>query len=74
VAAIKMWRLEWIGHVVGTDQRRTVKKIFENDSKGSRRSGRPRLKWLEDIVKDRRKKKSLRDANSMQLIGKNGCL
>ena len=33
------------------DQGRTVKKIFERKSKGSRRMGRPRLRWLEDVEK-----------------------
>jgi hypothetical protein len=39
---------------VRTDQGRTVKKIFESVPKGSRRKGRPRLRWLEDIEKDLR--------------------
>jgi hypothetical protein len=30
VAGIKKKRLEWFGHVVGMDQERTVKKIFES--------------------------------------------
>ena len=33
------------------DQRRTVKKIFESKPLGSR-TGRPRLRWLEDVEKD----------------------
>jgi hypothetical protein len=34
------------------DQGRRVKKIFENKPEGSRRRGRPRLRWLEDMEKD----------------------
>ena len=52
VADIKRKRLEWIGHVVRMDQGRTDKKIFESKPEGSRRRGRPRLRWLEDVEKD----------------------
>jgi hypothetical protein len=34
---MKKTRLEWIGQVVGMDQGRTVKKIFESKLDGSRR-------------------------------------
>jgi hypothetical protein len=44
--------LEWAGHVARMDQGRRVKKIFENKPEGSRRRGRPRLRWLEDVEKD----------------------
>ena len=46
--------MEWIGHVVRTDQGRTVKKIFESKLEGSRGRGRPRLRWLEVMEKDLR--------------------
>ena len=52
VANIKGKRLECIGHVVRMDQGRTYKKIFESKPEGSRRRGRPRLRWLEDVEKD----------------------
>ena len=51
VANIKRKRLEWIGHVVRMDQESTVKKIFESKPEGSRRMGRPRMRWLEDAEK-----------------------
>jgi hypothetical protein len=44
--------LEWIGRVARTDKRRTGKKIFESKLEGSRRMGRPRLRWLGDVEKD----------------------
>ena len=31
------------------DQERAVKKIFESKPDGSRRMGRPRLRWMEDV-------------------------
>ena len=38
------------------DQGRTVKKILESKPEGSR-SGRPRMRWLEDVEKDLREMK-----------------
>ena len=49
-----LFTLEWIGHLVKNDQGRTFKTIFESKPEGSRRKGRPRLRWLEDIEKDLR--------------------
>jgi hypothetical protein len=37
------------------DQRKTVKKIFENKPEVSIRWGRRRFRWLEDVEKDLRK-------------------
>jgi len=34
------------------DQGRRVKKIFGDKPKGSRRRGRPRLRWVEDVEED----------------------
>jgi len=34
------------------DQGRTIKKIMESKPEGSRRRGRPRMRWLEDVEKD----------------------
>jgi len=31
---------------------RTVKKIFDSKLEGSRRKGRPRVRWLEGVQKD----------------------
>jgi len=44
--------MEWIGHVVRMDQGRTVKKVLESRPEGSRRRGRPRLRWMENVEKD----------------------
>ena len=44
--------LEWVGHVARMDQGRTVTKILESNLDRSRRKGRLRLKWLEDVEKD----------------------
>jgi len=39
------------------NQGRIVKKIFVNKPEGSRRRGRPRLRWLEDVEKNLREMK-----------------
>jgi hypothetical protein len=52
VAGIKRKRLEWVGHAARMGQGRTVKKGFESKPEGSRRSGSPRLGWLENVEKD----------------------
>jgi len=44
--------MECIGYVVRMDQGRTARKIFESKSEGSRRRGRPILRWMEDAEKD----------------------
>jgi len=62
VADIKKKRFEWIGHVVRMDQGRTVRKVFERKPEGSKRRGRPRVRWLEDVEKD------LREINVKELL------
>jgi len=57
VSDIKEKRLGWTGHVVRMDQGRAFKKIFESEPEVSRRGGRPRLRWLEDVQKDLREMK-----------------
>jgi hypothetical protein len=43
VSAIKIGRLEWLGHIIRMNEARTVKKIFEENLEGRRGRGRPRL-------------------------------
>jgi len=40
------------------DQGRKIKKIFESKPEGSRRRGRPRLRWLEGEERDLREMKA----------------
>jgi len=40
-----------VGHLIRMDQRRAV-KVFESQLEESRRTGRTRLRWLEDMEKD----------------------
>jgi hypothetical protein len=54
VSAIKIGRLEWLGHVIRMNEARIVKKIFEENSEGRGGRGRPRLRWINDVEEDLR--------------------
>jgi hypothetical protein len=54
VTAIKIRRLEWLGHVIRMNKARTVKKIFEEKLQGRRGRGRSRLRWINDVKEDLR--------------------
>jgi hypothetical protein len=54
VRAIKIRRLEWLGHVIRMNEARIVKKIFEEKLEGRRGTGRPRLRWINDVEEDLR--------------------
>jgi hypothetical protein len=41
---------------VRMDQERTVMRVFQSKLEGNRR-GRPRVRWLEDVEKDRQEMK-----------------
>jgi len=49
VTVIKIRRLEWLGHVIGMNETRSVKKIFEGKLEGRRGRGRPRFRWIDDV-------------------------
>jgi hypothetical protein len=53
VSAIKIRRLEWLGHV-RMNEARIVKEIFEEKLEGRRGRGRPRLRWINDVEEDLR--------------------
>jgi hypothetical protein len=54
MTAIEIRRFEWLGHVVGMNEARIVKKIFEEKLEGRRDRGRPRLRWINDVEEDLR--------------------
>jgi hypothetical protein len=45
-------RLEWAGYLVGMSDDSTVKNAFMGTPDGRRRSGRPKLRWLDCIKYD----------------------
>jgi hypothetical protein len=56
-AEIKSKRLEWFGHVVRMEENRMVKRVFEGQAGGRRKTGRPRKRWLDDTEEDLRQMK-----------------
>jgi hypothetical protein len=52
VTEIKARRLEWLGHVVRTEDTRLPKMVFNAKPEGRRVVGRPRLRWLDDVEGD----------------------
>ena len=50
-------RLRWAAHVIRMDTTRTVKKLTEWEPCSSRATGRPRLRWLDQVEEDLKKMK-----------------
>jgi hypothetical protein len=49
---IKGQRISWLGHLERMEEDRMPKKIFTQELKGTRRRGRPRKGWREDVERD----------------------
>ena len=53
VSRVKLQRLRWLGHVVRMDEEAPARKVFETaPSGGSRRRGRPFLRWRDQVVEN----------------------
>ena len=52
VAWIKGQSISWLGHLVRMEKDRMPKKIFTEELEGTRRRGRPRKGWREEVVRD----------------------
>jgi len=46
---IKGQRVSWLGHLEGIEEDRMPKKIFTQELEGTRRRGRPRKRWKEEV-------------------------
>jgi hypothetical protein len=42
-------RINWLGHLEGMEEDRMPKKIFTQELEGTKRRGRPRKGWREEI-------------------------
>ena len=51
VKLIKRQRISWLGHLEGMEDR-MPKKIFTQELEGTRRRGRPRKGWREEVERD----------------------
>jgi len=49
---IKGQRISWLGHLERMEEDRMPKKIFTQELKGTRRKGRPRKRWKEEVERD----------------------
>jgi hypothetical protein len=52
VKLIKGQRIIWLGHLERMGEDRIHKKIFIQELEGSRRRGRPRKRWKEEVERD----------------------
>jgi len=49
---IKGQRISWLGHIERMEEDRMPKKIFIQELEGTRRRGRPRKKWKEEVERN----------------------
>ena len=49
---IKGQRIRWLGHLERMEEDRMPKKIFIQELEGTRRRGRPRKGWGEEVERD----------------------
>jgi hypothetical protein len=49
---IKEQRISWLGHLERMEEDRMPKKIVTQELEGSRRRGRPRKGWREELERD----------------------
>jgi len=49
---IKEQRISWLGHLKRMEEDRTPKKIITQEMEGTRRRGRPRKRWKEEVERD----------------------
>ena len=45
-------RISWLGHLERMEEDRIPKKIFTQKLEGTRRRGRPRKRWIEEVDRD----------------------
>ena len=49
---IKGQKISWLGHLERMEEDRMPKKIFTQELEGTRRRGRPRKGWREEVERD----------------------
>jgi hypothetical protein len=52
VKFIEAQRIRWLGHVKRMEVRAMLRKMMEGRLFIGRRKGRPRLRWMDDVVAD----------------------
>ena len=49
---VKRQRISWLGHLERMEADRMTEKIFTQELEGTRRRGRPRKRWKEQVERD----------------------
>ena len=49
IKTIKISKLRWTGHIMRMPEENTVKKLTLPRTEGSRRAGRPKLRWCDGV-------------------------
>jgi hypothetical protein len=52
VIVIKAARVRWLGYLVGMKENSPSKKITFSQPEGCRKKGRPKLRWIDIVLKD----------------------
>jgi hypothetical protein len=52
VTEVKLRRLEWLGHLIRTENNRIPKIVSDAKLDGKRKVERPKLRWLDDVQED----------------------
>jgi hypothetical protein len=52
VRVIKVARIRWLEHLVRMEENSPCKKITFSQPEGSQKKGRPKLRWLDSVLKD----------------------
>ena len=55
VRFIKAKRIQWLGHVERMDETAMPKRVPKGKLSTTRRIGRPRIRWVEDVIADPRR-------------------
>ena len=65
---IKERRLQWFGHIMRRDEDYVGKRIMSTEVEGTRRRGRPQMRWMDNIKHDLKEKGITREQASDRVL------